>query len=107
MPLSQYKVLNEERDKLTELREENLSKRPEKPPSLGAKVSIFIDDHQPTPDDIGRPKRVDHYHVPISPFQAEFAEFKDIISGPLDPTLAPLTWRWSREFSGYFSVEAE
>ncbi|KAE9388589.1 hypothetical protein BT96DRAFT_1025391, partial [Gymnopus androsaceus JB14] len=107
-PLSQYEQLNEERDKLTELRMENLSKHPEKAPSTGAKTSTFIKDNKSAPIAIGRPKEKYSYPVPISILQPEFAQFrKDIVSGPLSPELAPLARKWRDELSEYFATETE
>ncbi|KAJ3887214.1 hypothetical protein GG344DRAFT_80954 [Lentinula edodes] len=106
VPRSQYAQLNEARDKLTDLRVKNIFQRPQKAPSKGATASTFINDHKSNPIAIGRPKQDDFYHVPISLFHAEFAQFKeDIVSGALDQELSPLAYRWSKELSGFFEDE--
>lgn len=107
VPLSSYKRLNEERDKLTELRVRNISKRPEKAPSSGSHASTFMKDNESAPLAIGRPKRDDFYPIPLSLLQPEFAQFKeDIVSGPLDNDLSPLAHRWRAELSAYFPNES-
>ncbi|KAJ4469916.1 hypothetical protein C8J55DRAFT_479460 [Lentinula edodes] len=108
VPDSQYAQLNEERDKLTSLRVKNIFQRPQKAPSKGATASTFINDHKSNPIAIGRPKQDDFYHVPISLFYAEFAQFKeDIVSGTLDQELSPLAYRWLKELSGFIEDEQE
>lgn len=85
VPFSQYQQLNEKRDKLTEIRMKNISKRPERTPSSGGKSSTFMKDNNSAPLAIGRPKKNDFYPIPLSLLQGEFAQFKqDIVSGPLD-----------------------
>ncbi|KAJ4469929.1 hypothetical protein C8J55DRAFT_479485 [Lentinula edodes] len=106
VPRSQYAQLNEKRDKLTDLRVKNILQRPQKAPSNGATASTFINDHRSNPIAIGRPKQDDFYHVPISLFHAEFAQFReDIVSGALDQELSPLAYRWLKELSGFFEDE--
>jgi hypothetical protein len=109
VPRSKYQKLNEDRDKLTEIRMKNISNlRLEKSPSSGAHASTFMKDNQTAPLAIGRPKTDDLYPVPISLLQGEFAQFKlDIVSGPLNHDLAPLAYRWRTELSGYFSDETK
>ncbi|KAJ3876009.1 hypothetical protein F5051DRAFT_430107 [Lentinula edodes] len=88
VPVPSNDSLNKERDKLTDLRVKNIFQRPQKTPSKGAIASTFI------PIAIGRPKQDEFYHVPISLFHAEFAQFKeDIVSGALEQELSPLAYR--------------
>ncbi|KAJ3847706.1 hypothetical protein EV368DRAFT_87425 [Lentinula lateritia] len=103
VPDSQCAQPNEERDKLTDLRVKNIFQCPQKAPSKGATASTFIDDHKSNPIAIGRPKQDDFYHVPISLFHAEFAQFReDIVSGALDQELSPLAYRWLKELPQAF-----
>ncbi|KAF9062703.1 hypothetical protein BDP27DRAFT_1336206 [Rhodocollybia butyracea] len=108
VPRSSYDQLNEERDRLTEIRMNNISKRTPKAPSTGAHVSTFISDAKSAPLGIGRPKSKDLYPVPLSLLQAEFAKFKqDVVSGPLDRDLSPLAHKWRNELSSYLNPEKE
>jgi hypothetical protein len=108
VPSSQYRQLNEERDKLTELRTEVYSKRPEQIPSKGSSVSAFIKAQKSDPIAIGRPKREDFYHIPVSLFHPAFAQFKDdLVSGPLDKSLSSLACRWMTELSAFFDNEGK
>lgn len=85
----------------------NISKRPERAPSLGGKCSTFMKDNESAPLAIGRPKKREFYPVPLSLLQGEFAQFKqDIVSGPLDQELSALAYRWRDELSGYFATES-
>ncbi|GAW01818.1 hypothetical protein LENED_003433 [Lentinula edodes] len=82
----------------------NIFNVPQKAPSKGATASTFINDHRSDPIAIGRQKQDDFYHVPISLFHAEFAQFKeDIVSALL--IRMTLAYRWSKELSGFFEDE--
>lgn len=108
VPRSSYDQLNEERDRLTKLRMNNISKHTPKAPSTGAYVSTFILDTKSAPLGIGRPKSKDFYPVPLFLLQAEFAKFKqEVVSGPLDRDLSPLAHKWRNELSSYLNPEKE
>ncbi|KAF5335612.1 hypothetical protein D9757_015360 [Collybiopsis confluens] len=106
VPVSQFRVLNEQQDRLTELRVINISKRPAEAPSSGARPSIFNEEQKRNPIAMGRPKTSDHFDIPISLLHPTFAQFKkNIVSGPIDRELSPLAWRWTGELSDFFPDE--
>jgi hypothetical protein len=108
VPYMEYAQLSEEWDHLTTLRQQNISLRPEKAPSDGAKSSTFRKEQVKAPIDICRPNPndPDYYPIPISLLHPPFACFQDDIrSAPLDPTLAPLAWEFVTELSSLFEKE--
>ncbi|KAF9060692.1 hypothetical protein BDP27DRAFT_1370289 [Rhodocollybia butyracea] len=92
VPRSQYTQLD---DSLTEIRLKNISKPPDKSPSVGGQASTSTPHYRET---LGRPKQENFHPIPLSLLQPEFVQFKqDITSGPLDSDLSPLAYKWRNE----------
>jgi hypothetical protein len=100
--------VSEDWDRLTELRQQNISLRTEGTPSKVGQSSMFRKEQGKVLIDIGRPYDPNYYPIPISLLHPEVARFQDAMrSAPLDPCLSPLARRFSTELSKLFEHEKE
>ncbi|KAF5370410.1 hypothetical protein D9757_013134 [Collybiopsis confluens] len=106
VPLNDYFRLTGARDRLTELRLNAISSRAADSPSKGAQPSRFAAEQKRRPLAIGRPKNSSFYPIPISLLYPPFARFKkDLTSGPIEPDISPLAYKWCRELSDFLPKE--
>jgi hypothetical protein len=96
----------EERDVLTELRLRNVARRPTKPPSDGAKLSIFAKDQLGTAHvECGRPRPKD-MPVPLALLFKPFGSFRDDFrTGTPDAEIASYAYDMAMILTNFFDEE--